>query len=49
MESGTVVRVIRDFLTTTEGELCINAGEFLQVKKARLAPFPPIAKISIIF
>ncbi len=31
MEPGTVVRVIKDFLTTTEGELCMSSGEFLQV------------------
>ncbi len=31
MEAGSVVRVIRDFLTTSDGELCMAAGEFLQV------------------
>ncbi len=30
MESGCIVRVIRDFLTTTDGELCVTAGEYLQ-------------------
>ena len=31
MEAGVIVRVIKDFLTTTEGELCVAAGEILQV------------------
>ena len=31
MEAGVIVRVIKDFLTTTEGELCVAAGEYLQV------------------
>ena len=32
MEAGVIVRVIKDFLTTTEGELCVAAGEILQVR-----------------
>ncbi len=35
MEPGTVVRVIKDFLTTTEGELCMTAGEYLQVRRKK--------------
>ena len=31
MEAGVIVRVIRDFLTTAEGELCVAAGDVLQV------------------
>ncbi len=31
MEVGTIVRVIRDFLTLNEGELCVVKGEILQV------------------
>jgi len=31
MEVGVVVRVIRDFLTTNDGELCVSSGEYLQV------------------
>ena len=31
MEAGCIVRVIKDFLTTSEGELCITVGEVLQV------------------
>ena len=33
MEAGVIVRVIKDFLTTTEGELCVAAGEILQVRR----------------
>ena len=28
---GQVVRTIRDFLTTKDGELCVNRDEYLQV------------------
>jgi len=31
MEAGVVVRVIKDFLTTTDGELCVAKGTILQV------------------
>eukprot|EP00092_Neocalanus_flemingeri_P047053 GFUD01053191.1.p1 GENE.GFUD01053191.1~~GFUD01053191.1.p1 ORF type:complete len:171 (-),score=27.88 GFUD01053191.1:65-577(-) len=31
MEVGVLVRVIRDFLTTNDGELCVSSGEYLQV------------------
>ena len=31
MEPGTIARVIKDFLTTNEGELCINKDEYVQV------------------
>lgn len=33
IEPGSIVRVIRDFLTTSEGELCINSGEIIQVRR----------------
>ena len=32
MDDGCIVRVIKDFLTINEGELCVTKGEFLQVK-----------------
>ena len=32
MEPGTIARVIKDFLTTNEGELCINKDEYVQVR-----------------
>ena len=38
MEAGVLVRVIKDFLTTTEGELCVAAGEILQVGLSRDGP-----------
>ena len=28
---GQVIRTIRDFLTTKDGELCVNRDEYLQV------------------
>jgi hypothetical protein len=31
MEAGCIVRTIRDFLTIADGELCVKAGEYLQV------------------
>jgi hypothetical protein len=31
MDAGCLVRVIRDFFTTTDGELSISAGEVLQI------------------
>ena len=37
MEAGVIVRVIKDFLTTTEGELCVAAGEILQVRSCSRA------------
>lgn len=33
MDEGCIVRVIKDFLTINEGELCVTKGEFLQVRK----------------
>jgi hypothetical protein len=32
MEDGAIVRVIKDFLTINEEELCVTKGEFLQVR-----------------
>jgi len=32
MEDGCIVRVIKDFLTINEGELCVTKGEYLQVR-----------------
>ena len=29
---GQIVRTIKDFLTTKDGELCVNQDEYLQVK-----------------
>ena len=29
---GQIVRTIKDFLTTKDGELCVNQNEYLQVK-----------------
>ncbi|XP_023347442.1 uncharacterized protein LOC111716237 [Eurytemora carolleeae] len=31
MEAGALVRVLKDFLTTNDGELCVTKGEYLQV------------------
>jgi len=32
MEAGAVVRVLKDFFTTADGELCVPAGDYLQVR-----------------
>jgi len=32
MEDGCIGRVIKDFLTINEGELCVTKGEHLQVQ-----------------
>ena len=29
---GQIVRTIKDFLTTKDGELCVNQDEYLQVR-----------------
>ena len=33
---GQIVRTIKDFLTTKDGELCVNQDEYLQVKLKKL-------------
>lgn len=32
MEPGVLTKVINDFLTTAEGELCLTKGNYFQVK-----------------